>query len=147
MIRLVTLCFGLLLMLTPGCGSGPKMVPVSGTVTLDGQPLANALVGFEPIPPPGGETYDSSVNSSGKTNDKGEYTLSNFKDQPGAIVGKHRVRINCMPPVVGTGDERRSEAAPPPMDKVPPKYNQQTTLEFDVPPGGTKEANFKLTSE
>ena len=46
------LLLGFALVLGPGCGSG-KFAPVSGTVTLNGKPLAGALVIFSPVAKPG----------------------------------------------------------------------------------------------
>lgn len=68
-----------------GCGqSGPKLVPVSGVVTLDGQPLSDAGILFQPIgggPP-----------ASGTTDASGRFTLRT-QNRPGAVLGEHRVSI------------------------------------------------------
>jgi len=62
------LLLGFALVLGLGCGSG-KFAPVSGTVTMNGKPLAGALVIFSPIAKEG--SIDAGPGSSGKTNDKG----------------------------------------------------------------------------
>ena len=56
-----------------GCNSGYKIVPVSGRVTLDGHPVANAEVSF----------YSTDVKdapyASGKTDEQGNYKLETFE--------------------------------------------------------------------
>src|SRR5439155_21810734 len=70
-------------LITTGCGSGNKVVPVSGTVTLDGKPLANAHVAFQPEAPKGSQ--NAGVGSYGVTDASGKYTLKMVDtDQPGA---------------------------------------------------------------
>src|SRR5437764_310704 len=76
-----------------GCGSR-QFVPVSGKVTLNGKPLANALVSFNRVPEEG--SIESGPSSVGTTNQNGEYTLRVTLKQVGALVGKHRVAITAI---------------------------------------------------
>ena len=141
------LCYSLLLLVTgfllvTGCGGGPDLAPVSGRVTIDGQPLADATVGFYPT------GANSDVMSSGKTNANGEYTLKTvLKNQTGAVVGKHRVSITQEPGAAGDSDlpaDKLPKNRPP---KVPAKYQgQDSELKCDVPSGGKTDANFELKS-
>jgi hypothetical protein len=135
------LLLGFALMLGLGCGSG-KFAPVSGTVTMNGKPLAGATVIFSPIAKEG--SIDAGPGSSGKTNEKGEYTLTSDTGRPGAGVGKHRVSVSLMGPSTGTGDERRRPGTP--VNQVPVRYNGKTELTYEVPAGGTGKADFTLTS-
>src|SRR5438045_3919382 len=83
---------------TAGCGQSYKTAPVSGRVTLDGKPLANATVQFYPVAAPG---TDPGPTSLGHTDEDGRYTLS-FVDSAatkGALVGKHKVFITNSPKV------------------------------------------------
>src|SRR5262249_4395663 len=96
------LLLGFALVLTLGCGGGPKFVPVSGVVTLNNRPLANALVSFQPIAKEG--SIIAGPGSQGKTNEKGEFTLTASTGEPGAVVGKHEVRISLLNQEVGEGD-------------------------------------------
>ena len=83
----------LLLVALAGCGqSGPQIAPVHGHVKLDGQPLANADVQFQP--------EGSQRPSSGRTDAEGRYDLMYKRGQPGAMVGPHTVRIWVSPEVV-----------------------------------------------
>lgn len=75
-------------MLLPGCGgepARPKPVPVKGTVTFRGKPLANARVMFwgEKAPMP----------AVGDTNDAGEFELSMYGKGDGALAGPNKVTV------------------------------------------------------
>jgi hypothetical protein len=139
------LLFGAALLLAFGCGSGGKFAPVSGRVTLDGQPLAGAVVSFQPIAPEG--QSEAAPGSSGKTNERGEYTLKGVNGKDGAWVGKHTVRITLVQEQVGSSDERPPRGGWPQKDKVPSRYNNESKETFEVPAGGTGKADFALTSD
>jgi hypothetical protein len=85
---------GLLLALAAlaGCGGSIELGQVDGKVTAGGQPLANVLVTF--IPDVNGET--GRIRSMGMTDAEGYYRLQTEKQQPGAVVGKHRVTVEDM---------------------------------------------------
>jgi hypothetical protein len=125
--------------LVSGCDR-PKTATVSGIVNLDGKPLANAAVSFQPM----GEQLYPGPGSTGRTDDKGEYSLQMIGGGKGAIVGKHRVEISC--PV----DDRKSnpdeDRTSKPRDRVAIQYNVQSTLTFEVKPG-PNTANFDVTSK
>lgn len=74
-----------------GCGNEdrPPVAPVKGVVTMDGKPVEGAQVTFS--------IKDSSRVSAGLTNDKGEYVLSTFDTDDGAIVGENLVTIRQIP--------------------------------------------------
>ena len=129
------------LMLVVGCGSGAKAVPVSGVVTLDGKPLPNAHVAFQPEATKG--SMNSSAGSYGFTDASGTYTLRmNDNDHSGAVIGTHRVEINLKQ----EGDDRDPKLRPPPKT-LPAKYNRQSELQFKVEGSGTGAANFDLKSK
>ena len=76
-----------------GCGdSGPEVVPVEGTVTLDGKPLANKSLLFTPID-------DTAGHGAGGTSDaEGRYTLiavvpGATRDYQGIAPGRYRVSV------------------------------------------------------
>ncbi len=139
------LLLGLIMVLACGCGPR-KFVPVSGKVTLNGRPLANATVAFQPI---GGENpLETGAGSAGRTNDNGEYTLITTKGDKGAVVGKHQVLISA-PETYDEEDEQRSRRARrPTADKIPSRYGLKgrDAITFVVPPEGTDQANFALKS-
>lgn len=120
-----------------GCG-GDKIatVPVSGVITLDGQPLAEASVTFQPL---SGDA--AAPGSHGNTDAQGRFTLRvTVTNQPGAVVGKHQVRISAAPRT--GGDDSQLVAA----DPVPPRYRDGSET-CDVPPKGTDQANFDMKSK
>lgn len=129
----------LLLVLCPmsGCGGQPyKFAKVSGTVTLDGQPLADARVLFTPT-----EKKNPGPSSSATTDASGRYTLAAISGQPGAVVGNHRVSITTARGKGSSRDDRGTQAV---QEILPACYNADTRLSFDVPPGGTDTADWKL---
>jgi hypothetical protein len=133
--------FLLAALLAFGCGSGGyKVAPVSGQVTLDGKPLEKGKITFQPI---GEGTITPGPGSYGTTNEKGEFSLRVVgTDATGAVVGKHQVRISKFTREFNPRDDRER----PPPDIIPAKYNLDSKIEFEVPRGGTKVANFELTT-
>ena len=131
-----------------GGGPGQKVASVSGTVTLNGSPLANATVSFQPIAKE--KTAEAGVGSTGKTNDKGEYTLTLMSGKQGAVVGKHRVLITVLAVKAADddSDSRVKRGGPPLENKIPSRYDlgEPDELGFEVPSSGTNKADFKLTS-
>ena len=113
---------------TLGCGTGRNTATVSGRVTLDGAPLADARVNFQPT----GESKEPGIGSYGRTNANGEYSLTLIDDKgEGAIVGMHRVMIKAVP----AGRAENDDKTPAGKDRVPPEYNLNSTLTFEVKPG------------
>jgi hypothetical protein len=138
-----------------GCGGGLNYAKVSGVVYLDNKPQPGLYVTFQPMgtkdnPNPGRGSY-------GKTDENGRYTLMRQDGTPGAVVGKHRVRINAAPPDRGKstsetgtpdGDPKAGRVkAPKPSVSIPARYGENSTLEFTVEKGGTDQADFRLDSD
>jgi len=110
-----------------GCGSGvdtPPLGKVSGTVTLNGEPLDGATIEFQP---------ESGRPSIGTTDAEGNYSLLFRADTPGALVGTHTVRITSQRASSGgEGGEPLVEARP---EVVPQDYNDRSTLTVEVTEG------------
>jgi hypothetical protein len=135
---------GVFVVLALGCG-GTKHAPVSGKVTLNGQPLANVFVSFQPIAKEG--STEAGPGSSGTTDAQGRFTLKMATGENGAVVGKHRVIISqVVNKTDDTGDARPTRGGPPQMEKLPARYNSESQETFDVPSGGTDKADFALKS-
>lgn len=118
--------------LIAGCGDASQAV-VEGGVTLNGKPLPNAYILFQPKK---GRLEEA---SSGQTDSAGRFTLTRVSDGAlGAKVGLHQISITTIPPAA-MADERASKAA----DLVPPQY-RDGSLTFEVPVGGTGNASFAL---
>lgn len=122
-IASLVLLLGLLALL--GCGSkGPKRSPVSGTVTLDGKPLAKGVVYFKTVQT---GAIDTLPVNDGK-----------FEGQ--AEEGARRVEINSY----------RSKTISGPMggevqeNLVAPRYNSESTLTATVTPTGPNSFKFEV---
>jgi hypothetical protein len=126
----------LILVITGGCG-GQGVVPVEGRVTLNGQPLANATVVLSPSrgTDPGPFT--------GKTDADGRFALGAAdNERGGAAPGEYMLMIATV-----MTDPNADEMTPPPTQKeVVPARWRNGTERYTVPAGGTKEANFEMTS-
>ena len=134
--------FSSFVILSTGCSSS-NIAPVSGRVTLDGKPLAGVHVGFQPIAKPG--EMNPGGGSYALTDSDGQYKLLLVEgEQPGAVVGRHRVEITARSEIPANIDVAKR---PPPKVFVPAKYSQKSELTFEVPSGGTVAANFELTSQ
>jgi hypothetical protein len=128
----------LVLFLAVGCGDR-SVARVSGRVTLNGEPLAGAAVVFQPVPVPG--SSNPGRGSAGVTDAEGRYTLKLVgTEKEGAVLGKHKVRIVMMEEPDSSDDEPRK------VKPLPPKYNRETTLEYEVIAGSTDAADFALTA-
>ncbi len=101
-----------------GCGkSDLPLAQVEGTILLDGQPLANATVEFQPA-----DGKAKGRPSIGETGPDGKYKLRFSKEKWGAAVGRHKVMISTFSP---EGDGKFRE-------RVPAVYNSSTTLVREV---------------
>jgi len=134
-----------LVLVASGCGgSKPATAPVSGTVLLDGKPVADAAVLFEPA--------EGGVPARGSTDATGQFTLSTFARGDGALPGRHRVAISKMimegikADAFGLEDSSAAPASPP-KSAIPRRYADPATssLEATVEPGGAN-VEFSLES-
>ncbi len=129
-----------LLVLAAGCGRS-NIAPVSGRVTLDNKPLANASVVFQPD----SDDKNPGPGSQGLTDASGQFTLRLLTgNRNGAVVGWHKVSITAYE----GGDEVPSSGSDIVFRKalLPDEYNADTKLRFEVRPEGTTSANFDLKS-
>ena len=119
-----------------GCGRGYELptAPVSGKVLVDGQPVTKGQVIFAPE---GGRA------ATGILGPDGTFTLSTYRPNDGAVVGKHTVTVISA--------ERAADADPEDIDApmrwlVPRRYSDPGTsgLEFEVKAEGSNQANFDL---
>jgi hypothetical protein len=148
----VTTATAAVLVLAAGCGGKGSYAKVSGVVKLDGKPYPNAVVMFQPI---GDEDHPyPGRGSSGITDDQGRFTLKTDQNVGGAIVGKHRVHIQShrgnptgeVDPRYGSPDGTPStQRSRTEHDPIPPEW-VGGSHEFEVPSGGTDQANFDIVS-
>lgn len=127
-----------LLVAAMGCGAqqdGFDYQPVTGKVTMDGEPLAGATVAFIPQ----SSALESGRPSTGMTDESGMFTLTSMGGHDGAVVGDHVVSISTKVIDMNTQELLSQET-------IPRKYNDRSELRFTVPASGTNAANFELDS-
>ncbi|MBQ7813865.1 MAG: carboxypeptidase regulatory-like domain-containing protein [Thermoguttaceae bacterium] len=140
------LCLVTLSMLAvlPACSKAIKTEGVTGVITYNGEPLANATVKFVPTDSTGSQSY-------GKTNEKGEYKLQTLLGaaDAGTTPGEYKVTVDCVQNVP-TGNmiqENGAEIEEMDVESVIPKTysNPETSgLTATVAPGDNT-INFDLT--
>lgn len=123
------LCFWLLLLglLLGGCRkSGPELAPVRGRVTLNGKPLENADVVFQPD--------NGKSPGVGRTDAEGHYELAYKRGVTGSPVGQNTVLIRVSRELVRN---------PP---RIAAKFNSKSELRREVK-AGQNEFDFDVTTE
>ena len=127
-----------LLAMVAGCSeAGPKIGTVSGTITLEGEPVQDAFVYFMPLFPEGKETM-----SAEKTDSSGFYEMRYDLERMGVLVGNHQVQVTT----------KDWEKQPDGSNKVIPErvpgwyFGPDSVLEFDVQEG-ENVADFELSKK
>jgi len=152
-----------------GCGSGddhPDTANASGSVTYQGVPMPGALVTFSPLDEGGSPAF-------GTTNNQGQFTLSTFGFDDGAVPGNYKVTVSKMQGTAqgdegsteedpgaaylameaqgvdvigGTGDGEVGAGAAESQDLLPIKYKSKDTTPFteEVPADGKDDYMFAL---
>ena len=133
------LCMYTLCLFIMGCGGEasdqPDLGNVNGTVTLDGEPLAGAMVVFSP---------EKGRSSMAITNDEGQYDLLYVGDTRGAKLGTHQISITTAQ--TDSEEEAGGEEATPFKENIPAKYNTESTLTEEIQVGDN-QIDFELTSD
>ena len=123
-----------------GCFGPPRadysdvgLVDVSGTVTLDGEPLEGAVVRFFDVGAPGKYSF-------AQTDANGYYELQFNTEAAGVLPGGKEVLISTA----ATGPEVKGGGGP---ERVPARYNRDTELVEVVEEGVSSQTfDFALTS-
>lgn len=92
--------------------STPELGQVRGKLTLNGDPLENVMLMFEP---------DEGKESMATSRSDGTFTAMYFVDLEGVKVGRCTVRV--LPGIKGD------------LGYVPPRYSSESELVFEVTPG------------
>lgn len=141
----------LVLVCVVGCSGDDRVAPVTGVVTLDDKPIAEASVTF--MPKEGGRP------AFGVTDAEGKYELTTFEEGDGALIGNHVVTILAVDEKVSDKATAAAEEhgslsefmAPQAKQKwiIPERYSEKDTsgLSFDVKPGENNQADFPLTKK
>lgn len=114
------------LLFVPGCSDSGRSC-VTGTILLDGQPLASGSINFFPVEGTQGP-------NAGAVIENGKYRIEAAK---GVAVGKNRVEIRGSR---NTGKKVPNLMAPGTLvdevvEAVPAEYNTQSTLVRTISPG------------
>jgi hypothetical protein len=117
-----------------GCRRPPGLDvhPVSGTVTVDGVPLAEGWITFRAL-------EGDSRGFAGRVT-KGGYRAE-------AFAGRVSVAVTASRAVPGEFVRGSPDAEPQPKTEqfIPRRYNEVTELEANIPVGGVRGLNFALT--
>jgi hypothetical protein len=142
--RCVWLWLAVLAMASSGCGrSGrqiPNRVPVSGRVTIAGQPLAYGTVQLVPESPEG--------HAAMGTIKAGSFTLASAESFPGVVKGSYKVSIVSPQPI--DPSNRPSDPFSPEANKsnIPNRYGNIETsglaVEVNAP---IRDLTFDLKAE
>jgi hypothetical protein len=129
----------MLLLLIAGCdGGGAGRGALSGTVKLDGKPLANGSILFTPI-------EGACGTATGGPIENGRYE---FPAAAGPAIGWNRVEIRALR---NTGKMIPKPFAPPGQmipqqeEAIPPKFNSESILKVEIK-AGDNTADFEVTS-
>jgi hypothetical protein len=147
------------LMFLVGCGKGGPplpsgIVPVTGTVTLDGEPVSGAIVSFVPVQIAGGGGAGLGA-ASGMTDSTGKYTLVGYEGRAtGTLPGSYRVKISRLTRadgsivIPGPDDSPMQLLTSGAREQLPEKYSSdiRTTLVATVDASGSP-VDFKLSSK
>jgi hypothetical protein len=117
-----------------GCGKPSyqlETAPVTGTVTLDGQPLPSGYVTL---------VTSHGRMSSGTIQADGTFALSTYKHGDGGRVGTHPVIVTPVPPDQATSGKRVP---------VPDRYTKAGTSgwTFEVKPGEDNVLKLEMTTK
>jgi len=141
-----SLSVAFLILTLTGCGGkgDPSHVSMSGTVTLNGEPLADAQVTFIPT----GDTQG--IGAGAWTGPDGRYQLIDRRGQPGTQPGTYKVTISKRLMPDGSeipADDKKPPIESPARESLPPNYSDsaRTELQAVVPEqGGTVDFPLKV---
>lgn len=154
---LATCCLTSLALLgcSGGSGGAQKVYRVTGKITMNGGPVANAAVSFSPL--------DKQPVAVGRTNASGDYTLTTYVAGDGAAAGKFTVLVykdggGGDAPVSGheaynsgvfdpgASHAANKKAGGGSTSALPAKYGaaDQSDLKAEVKPGGPNKFDFDL---
>ena len=128
-----------------GCGAKYDVVPVSGTITLNGEPLAGATILTQPVSAKA-ENDRTGPGSFGKTDDQGHFSLELQTDDatPGAIPGQCVVMITEK----GHSEDATSDVITREdlRSRVPREY-RDGGYTYTIPDGGTDAMDIEIETK
>ncbi|QDU48860.1 hypothetical protein [Gimesia panareensis] len=121
-----------------GCGggdAGPTTYPVTGKVTVDGEPLAEGNIIFR-------DAEGKAASGAGKI-EQGAFSFE-------TVAGKKAVVITANREIPGktvAGGAPDEPPVPAVEQYLPEEYNEKTTLEAEVSEAGPNEFTFELKTK
>jgi hypothetical protein len=143
--------FSACLALLCGCGEDNPLgrKAISGKVTLDGTPLDQGSISFQPVQTPGVAANTAAVNT-GAVIEKGQYSIP--ADQ-GLLPGTYRVVISSPEQSkIDTTDpneamKQAATGAAPPKERIPAEYNVNSNVTIEVKSDGKGTFDFDVKSK
>jgi hypothetical protein len=133
-LRAISIALAAFFLPLAGCEpAAPTNIPVSGKVTLHGQPLDQGTIQFSPA-------AGQATMSGGEIKD-GSYSLS---ADNGLEPGRYDVRISSSVGGAGSADALPGETKETPKPLIPAEYNSNTTLSVEVTKDGPNSFNFDI---
>lgn len=123
-----------LLVTLAGCGSDNGLITISGTVTLDGQPIENGSISLMPV--------SGNGIAGGGSIENGRYTAE-------SSAGEMAVQINAIVEVRKENPTAEEVERGLDIDRqqiLPAEYNRQSVLRIDVS-RDNRTHNFSLNSD
>lgn len=123
-----------------GCGRPDGLVPVSGTVTMDGVPLEGAFVMFHPQPGVNGNGGNASTDATGK------FTMRSPQGKRGIFPGDYSITVSRRKPTAQQEEQMKEAKARgrPPMigmedmpELLPQAYTRPQTSPLRASVGAT----------
>jgi hypothetical protein len=118
-----------------GCTQTPSVVPVSGKVVYNGEPLPFGTVMFQP---------EQGQAAQGEIQPDGTFQLSTYGPNDGAVPGHHKVSVRCFSTQKPGADG--GDAGAPGRLLIPQQYTRfgMSGLSADVKPGSTEPVVLEL---
>ena len=150
-VGLTRILFILPVVLLLGCGSSAgkaeKLVPVTGTVMLDGKPTQGIRLIFQPI-----KETKAVGGCSAETDEQGKYEVTHWSKKKGLPPGKYEIlftrRIKADGTVLGPSE---SPTVVQSMDSISKMYSDPSKAgvhnRIEIPETGIPDLDFKISSQ
>jgi len=137
MFRVRALQLGLVMLLGSVCGCSEKMPTVSGLVTIDGKPVPEGMISFQPVS--GGAIAVARISPDGS------YSVKTGSDA-GLKPGEYKIAVSAPKGIIPAPTPQNPN---PKIERwVPLRYNdiEKSGLSINVTSGST-EKNLELTTK
>jgi len=135
LVKLLCLCTLAIVFSLAGCESSGGRRAVSGSITLKGSPVNSGTITFSLPESPAIPAATALVAN-------GNYAIP--ADQ-GLMPGKYQVRISAPEAFDLTPEEYSAgKKIPPPVERIPAKYNTQTEQMVEVKTTGTNKFDYQI---